>query len=361
MKKKILIAFVSMLSLVLMPIGAKAASYKDYFTINKYFYSKDVISYVIRIKPTDKLVLLEDKNELQNVNAEFQVLMKDGTTTNEKVLFAEARINENGETVKYIEGFIDPMDLGDVEVDKISKIVININDDYKSKVVIDVDKIEVDENSVVQNTDAIVTEESIGTESTPKDMVEEITKDNNTVSKDVLNEIKTNGNKVTYESKKDDKVSYAWTFDGSKMTTNDLDVNLELIVNAEDKVGISKLIPKTQEKPIILDFKHSGVLPEGTRVKVNISDTYKDGDKVTLYYYNETTKKLEEKVTNIEIKDGYVEFSLEHCSIYTLARVNTAPNNAYTASMNVYLYIGISIISLIGIGVLIKTGKKKIA
>lgn len=358
MKKKILGLFILMLSLVLMPSGVKAASYKDYFTINGY--SKSNFGRGIQISFTDYMdnVVTDDSGVTEQITGSFLIENADGQY--EEYASGKFSIGLGDET--FMLYHLEDEGLNNDVADAKIKIVIDVNlNDYKGKLTLDLGKAQFGEVAngtgglEILNLDEAVTEER------PKDEVLEVTKDNGTVSKDVLSEIKASGNKVTYESKKDNKVSYAWTFDGSKMTTNEIDVNLELVVGAKDEVGINKLIPKNQEKPIILDFKHSGVLPGGTRVKVNVSDTYKDGDKVTLYYYNETTKKLEEKVTNMEVKDGFVEFSLEHCSTYTLVRANTAPNNANTASMNVYLYSGIALVSLIGIVTLSVISKKKIA
>lgn len=353
--KKILLVFIAMLSLVLMPMGANAASYKDYFTISGY--NQNEFGRGIQISFTDYKdnVITDDNGVTEQIIGRFLIENSEGKF--EEYANGKFSIGLGDETfmLYHLE---DGGLKNDVTEAKI-RIVIDVNlDDYKGKLTLDLDKAQFGEMANGAGGLEILNLNEVLTEERPKDEVLEVTEDNSTIPKDVLSEIKASSNKVTYEKRQDNKLSYAWTFDGSKMTTSDLNVNLELVVNAKDEVGINKLIPKTQEKPIILDFKHSGVLPGGTRVRINVADTYKDGDKVTLYYYNETTKKLEEKITNIEVKDGFVEFSLEHCSIYTLARTNTAPNNAYTASMNVYLYSGVSVISLIGIVIL---SKKKIA
>ncbi len=355
MKKKFLIVIIAIFSLVVMPSSVKADSYKDYFTIGGYV--KNEFGRDIKLIFTDykDKVVTDDNGITEQVTGSFLIETEEGKY--DEYANGKFAIGLGDET--FMLYYLNDEGLNSEVEDAKIKIVINVNlNDYKGKLTIDLSKaklgdvVTADGGKEILNLDEVVTEER------PKDEVTVVPEENAVISKDILSEIKASGNKVTYENKKDDKVTYAWIFDGSKMTSNDLDVNLELIVNAKDEVGIKKLIPKTQEKPIILDFKHSGVLPGGTRVKVNVSDTYKDGDKVTLYYYNETTKKLEEKVTNIEVIDGNVEFSLEHCSTYTLARTNTAPNNANTASMNVYLYSGISLISLIGLSVLVKTYKK---
>lgn len=367
--KKIIGLFILMLSLVLMPSGVNAASYKDYFKIDCFGEVSSEVTENMGINgggigigfraDDDRLVLKENAQGIPETNQVTATYFIETENSKYEEVYKGNFKTEIPQGCDDEECFVILTAIDNNLNKNVSRVVIDVNfDDYKGKLIVDISKATYDNDSFSMIGKKITNVEEIVTEERPKDEVTEVPEENAVVSKDILSEIKASGNKVTYESKTDNKVSYAWIFDGAKMTTNEIDVNLELVVNAKDEVGISKLIPKTVEKPIILDFKHSGVLPVGTRVRVNVSNTYKDGDKVTLYYYNETTKKLEEKVTDIIVKDGNVEFSLEHCSTYTLVRTNSAPNNAYTASMNVYLYSGLSFVSLIGLGVLVKSYKK---
>ena len=150
----------------------------------------------------------------------------------------------------------------------------------------------------------------------------------NEVNSGFLKEIKDLGEIYTYEKKNNGSVSYSWTFDGSKITNTDLTIDLNLNVgNSTNQDKIESLV-KTKEKSLILEFSHHGVLPEGTKVKVNVKEKFINGTSLTLYYYNEDGK-LEEVSKNLEVKDGFVELGLEHCSEYVLVETS---NNAQTGT-----------------------------
>ncbi len=167
---------------------------------------------------------------------------------------------------------------------------------------------------------------------------------------------------TTFEQKKDDKVLYAWTFDGTKMTDKDtlLNVNLSLNVGTSaNQEKILKLIPSDVKNSLNLDFKHSGSLPVGTKVKVNVAEKFANDKILALYYYNPEKNTLEKVADNLKVSDGYVEFGLEHCSEYVLLETsNTLDNNVQSSSINVLLYSASSIVSLIGIAYIIISKRK---
>ena len=79
---------------------------------------------------------------------------------------------------------------------------------------------------------------------------------------------------------------------------------------------------------------------------------------------------MEVVTKGLKAKDGFVVLEFDHFSSYvlvangnyTITNKPKAPNNAQTSSMNVYLYIGVALVSLVGISyLLIKKSKKKIA
>ena len=196
--------------------------------------------------------------------------------------------------------------------------------------------------------------------------------ENNTVDSTKFEEVKNNGTKLTVESKKDNKVQYAWTFDGSKMESGNFNIDLSLnIGSSANKEAIESLLTNKAES-LVLNFAHHGDLPDGTIVTVNVADKYANGDKLKLYYYDETAKELKEEVTDIEVKDGYVQFNLQHCSDYVLEKITQTTttettnnkivsNNAQTSSMNVVLFGALSFVSLVGIAYLVFRKKKEVA
>lgn len=177
------------------------------------------------------------------------------------------------------------------------------------------------------------------------------------VTKDTLEAFKQSGyiaNISTYND--ENKLLYTWTFDGSKIENTDLNINLNINVGkSTNKEKIENLISKNR-KSVVLEFAYHGILPTGTKVKVNVEEQFKNGKKLTLYYYNENGK-LEEAAKNLEVKNGFVEFALEHCSEYVLVE-NT--NNAQTGTLNVFLHSGLAVVSLVGIGYLFVSKKKNI-
>lgn len=146
-----------------------------------------------------------------------------------------------------------------------------------------------------------------------------------------------------------------WTFDGSKFTGKEEAINLNIKlgdeVAKETKEAIEKLLVD-KNKGLVIDFAHSGKLPEGTKVTIYVGDKFKENESLSLFYYNPKTKKLELVSKDIKV-DEYkeVEFALEHCSSYVLSATS---NNAQTGAMNVVLYVILAVSSLAGIAFLAK-------
>lgn len=212
------------------------------------------------------------------------------------------------------------------------------------------------------NNDSITKIEKIIAETPTKVEDAVVTLDSNkTVDSSTFANIKNNGNKVTYENKESDKVTYAWIFDGSKMESSDFNIDLSLNIGTSTNKSVIDSLVSNKDTSLVLEFAHHGDLPDGTAVKVFVGDKYANGTKLTLYYFNETTKKLEEVAKDIEVVDGYITFNLDHCSEYVLEKQIVAPNNAQTSSMNLGIYILLAIISLGGIAILSMRKGKEIA
>lgn len=139
-----------------------------------------------------------------------------------------------------------------------------------------------------------------------------------TLSKDIIRQIKESGKQITFNIVDNDKIKYSWSFDGSEIKGNydkDLDLNIEFKSIYEEEIeNINSDIGK-----YYLQFSHHGNLPSMATITVDVSEKFKDGEYVFLYYYNEETKEIEKASHGIKVKNGYVEFVITHCSTYFLA------------------------------------------
>lgn len=184
--------------------------------------------------------------------------------------------------------------------------------------------------------------------------------ENSQINNKTLEIIKQNGYIASingYSNDEERNVLYMWTFDGSKIERTDLNIDLNVkIGESTNKEKIENLVEKEQ-KALVIEFGHHGELPKGTQVKVNVNKTFENGKQVSLYYYNDKGE-LEEVAKNLEVKEGYVEFSLEHCSEYVLVEEKEKSNNAQTGTLNIPFYSTLAVASILGITYLIIKKKK---
>lgn len=147
--------------------------------------------------------------------------------------------------------------------------------------------------------------------------------------------------------KKDNGLSYSWTFDRSKVG-EELTLNFELNFDSPLKEEI-ELKSQANSDKMYLSFSHHGELPSEATIKVNVSNNYTDGTKLYLYYYNEEKKQIEYIDSELEVVDGYVEFAIDHCSEYFLTAtiVNDAANNPKSMNAIILVLVGV-IVVLVG-------------
>lgn len=136
---------------------------------------------------------------------------------------------------------------------------------------------------------------------------------------------------------KDTDESYSWSFEKDKIGESiALNFNIDFESSKEDEINLlTNNIDKTY-----LSFSHHGSLPSSADLKVYIGNKYENGQKLNLYYYNDKKNEVELIKENIEVKDGYVEFPIEHCSEYFLS--GAIVNNPKQVSKNMnYIIIGL--------------------
>ena len=144
---------------------------------------------------------------------------------------------------------------------------------------------------------------------------ENMRNENKTVSVSVVNE-------------KNEK-QYEWSFDTTKVDSNKL-VSVDLTVKfaTEKQKEIQDLTGQTDT--FYMSFSHHGVLPAPATMTVYVGNQYADGSVVFLYYYNEETGKIEAitedgtsavnagSVHGLVVRNGYVTYTISHCSEYFL-------------------------------------------
>jgi len=138
-------------------------------------------------------------------------------------------------------------------------------------------------------------------------------------------------------------LKYSWTFDKSEITSRiTLDFSIDFQSSKKEEI---ESITGDMNK-VYLSFAHHGDLPSDAKIKVDVSDRFKDGSKLYLYYYNEDIKQMQFIDNNIKVIDGFAEFEIDHCSEYILtgAIVNDAANNP--KSLN-YVIIALGLLVLV--------------
>lgn len=116
-----------------------------------------------------------------------------------------------------------------------------------------------------------------------------------------------------------DAPSISWTFKGSDLSADaDLNIDPTVQVSRKGTDDVATLLTDVKSA-IVMDFAHSGKLPATAEVYVRASGVYEDGSKVNLYTYNEDERKFELVQEDIEVKDGYAVYSIDHCSTWALS------------------------------------------
>jgi len=119
--------------------------------------------------------------------------------------------------------------------------------------------------------------------------IEITSKDPKSMSAEIWNQL-VNTNKKYMFSVRDDlnETLYMWTFTGTQIKTNEL-VEFDVRFDSEQYDQIRKLL--NYRESVLLNLAHSGTIPEGLILRVNVSSQYKDGSILYLYYYNEESGK----------------------------------------------------------------------
>ena len=100
----------------------------------------------------------------------------------------------------------------------------------------------------------------------------------------------------------------------------------------------------------VINFAHSGNLPSNVLVNFFVGDKIENNSIVNVYEYKDNKFDLVKK--DIQVENGYVELSLEHCSVYFVTPANlnntVCENNVPVDNSNSLIIVS----SLLGLMVL---------
>ena len=157
-------------------------------------------------------------------------------------------------------------------------------------------------------------------------------------------------------------LEYSWKFQkegNQNISVEDslyIEEDLRLSLDADTK-DTEKINEEVSQDKLIITFDYHGNLPLDTTVKINVQDRFQNGEKLYLYYYNPELDQIEYIEHGVEVKNGYVEFQIDHCSDYflTAAVVNDAVNNPQSIN---YIIIGLAVVVFILIAITLFQSKK---
>lgn len=152
-------------------------------------------------------------------------------------------------------------------------------------------------------------------------------------------------NKVIFIKDKNDSFSYSWAFDKEEYNKKEFDFDLGINFTTPNKKKIESLI-KDDVKAKYISFNYHGNLPSKASIKVPVSDMFKDGNRLNLYYYNESKNQIELITNSVKVINGYVTFEIEHCSDYflTMSIVKEASNTSNNGVVIIVMLVVIVIL-----------------
>jgi hypothetical protein len=142
-----------------------------------------------------------------------------------------------------------------------------------------------------------------------------------TIDSSVFDILKGSSKIVTFNNiSSDGTVISTWSFDGKTInkTADNLDLTVKFTSPKQEEI---KTVAKTKNAFLVF-FNYHGDLPGTAKISVKVDNDWlkgKDKNDLSLYYYNSDTKSLELVAEHLKVDDnGYVTFSINHCSDYVI-------------------------------------------
>lgn len=138
------------------------------------------------------------------------------------------------------------------------------------------------------------------------------------ITGEMIEKIKNSGKNVIFKCYNENKeIIYSWIIDGSKVKDLDeFNTGLTFTTENAEKIGEAS----NYADGMYLNFEHSGNLPKGTKIRIYVGDKFEDGKHVNVYYYDNYNRKMDLIENGLIVTDGYIEFEINHCSVYFVTR-----------------------------------------
>lgn len=140
------------------------------------------------------------------------------------------------------------------------------------------------------------------------------------MTSDLFSAAVTNNKDITLGAvNENNQLIYSWTFDYDTIDTDKVPeggLDLAITFATDKQKEIEDITGQSNAVYISIEGYH-GELPGPAKVKTYVGNQYKNGDVIYLYYYNEETGKVEViNGSGLVVTEGYVEYTLTHCSTY---------------------------------------------
>ena len=167
--------------------------------------------------------------------------------------------------------------------------------------------------------------------------IEIILNSNSKLNNEDIKNIKDSGKIVKFSYYNEDKkLAYSWIIDGGLIKQP-----IEMLTTMTNIPSDEKIYENVNYADgMYVNVGQEGDLPNGTKLSVNVSDKYNDGDTLNVYKYN--GEKMELVSANLQVKDGKIEFNVLKGMDYFITKANlNVTKSDMTLGFNVYIIISI--------------------
>lgn len=133
-------------------------------------------------------------------------------------------------------------------------------------------------------------------------------KENDIIKDNDIKQIKKSKKQVYLNYYDDNKqLLYSWIIDGAKINKAE-SFNTNILFKSKNESEIKN--KSNYAEGIIIHLNESSSIPTGTKVKLYVGNKYTNNDFLNIYNYNNKKKQLENVISKVSVKKGYIEFNV---------------------------------------------------